>query len=60
MTDRLLARYLDIKAQEDGQTMVEYALVLLFVIAIAALALTATGTLGAALDSAFEEVSGAL
>lgn len=45
MMDRLLALYVDLKTREEGQGMVEYALVLVFVAAVAAVALT-TATAG--------------
>ncbi len=49
MLDRLLAMYINFKTAEEGQGMVEYALLLVFVAAVAAFALTATtaGGLGA-------------
>jgi Flp pilus assembly pilin Flp len=49
MLDRLLAMYINFKTSEEGQGMVEYALILVFVAAVAAVALTATtsGGLGA-------------
>ena len=42
MLDRLLSLYIDLKTREDGQGMVEYALILVFVVAVAGVALTAT------------------
>ena len=49
MNDRLLELFIALKTREDGQGMVEYALILVFVAAVAAAALTATtaGGLGA-------------
>jgi pilus assembly protein Flp/PilA len=60
MLDRLFAMYIDIKTREEGQTMVEYALVLGFVVAVAAIALVSTGTLGKAIDDALKAVGAAL
>ena len=44
--DRLLALYIDLKTREEGQGMVEYALLLVFVAAVAAAALSATAAGG--------------
>ena len=48
MTDRLLELFVALETREDGQGMVEYALILVFVVAVAGVALTATtsGSLG--------------
>jgi Flp pilus assembly pilin Flp len=56
--DRLLALYIDLKTREDGQGMVEYALILVFVAAVAALALSATtvGGLGADIKSKLDGI----
>ena len=45
MLDRLLAMLIDMKTREEGQAMVEYALILTFVAAVAVRALT-TGVAG--------------
>lgn len=45
MMERLLSLYIDFKTREEGQGMVEYALILVFVAAVAAVALT-TATAG--------------
>jgi pilus assembly protein Flp/PilA len=58
--ERLLALYIDLETREEGQTMVEYALVLGFVVAVAAIALVSTGTLGKAIDDALKAVGNAL
>ena len=60
MLERLLAMYIDFKTREEGQTMVEYALVLGFVVAVATIALVSTGTLGKAIDDALKGVGNAL
>jgi Flp pilus assembly pilin Flp len=56
--DRLLSLYVDLKTGEEGQGMVEYALILVFVVAVAAVALSATtaGGLGADLKATLDGI----
>ena len=43
MMERLLAKYIDVKTAEEGQTMVEYALVLALMVVVIAALFTGTG-----------------
>ena len=58
MLDRLLAMYINFKTAEEGQGMVEYALLLVFVAAVAAAALTTAtaGGLGADIKSKLDGI----
>ena len=60
MSERLIARYVELKTREEGQTMVEYALVLAFVVAVAGIALVGVGGLGDAIDGALDDIGSAL
>ena len=57
-----MLRYIQKIWSEKGQGIVEYALILAFVVAFAAIALQADGadTLGAAIQAKFDEVKTAL
>ncbi len=58
MMDRLLAMYINFKTAEEGQGMVEYALLLVFVAAVAVVALTATtaGGLGSDIKNKLDSI----
>jgi Flp pilus assembly pilin Flp len=53
--DRLTARYIEIKTREEGQTVIEYALILAFVALVAAV-LAAGGDIEQAVSNAFDSV----
>ena len=55
MMDRLIARYIEIKTREEGQTVIEYALILAFV-AIVAVAIGAGGTIQTVVGDAFDDI----
>ena len=55
MMDRLIARYIEIKTLEEGQTVIEYALILAFV-AIVAAVLTSGGAIQTAVSGAFDDI----
>ncbi len=55
MMDRLTARYIEIKTREEGQTVIEYALILAFVALVAAV-LAAGGDIEQAVSNAFDSV----
>ncbi len=57
MMDRLTARYIEIKTREEGQTVIEYALILAFVALVAAV-LAAGGDIEVAVSGAFDEIEG--
>lgn len=56
MMDRLIARYIEIKTREEGQTVIEYALILAFVAVVAAV-LASDGTISEAVSGAFGSVA---
>jgi Flp pilus assembly pilin Flp len=53
--ERLLSLYLQLKNREEGQTMVEYSLILALMVAVIALVFTQTG-LGDAIEGAIDDV----
>lgn len=58
---REMLRYINLRYLNDkGQGIVEYALILVFVVAIAAIALTTDSGIGQALQEAFQKVVNAL